>query len=263
MTAFRIIEPFQVFTDLDGKLASGGSLSFYAAGTTTPKDTYGNKALSVNNGPTIAIGTDGRPTVDIWGEGGYRARLYASDGTLISDRDNIEIPGATDQSIPALEDGQFISALGGVLIATDILQVPDPTGQSGKIQSNDGFNPIWIPIPAAPEAPITVGSGKVQFGSTDGKAMLIQWGTDTAPASGTVKSTKAVTFPTAFNSTPVVVLQMNSDSQPGGPVVAQLSGAPTSTGFTGTFDIAEGNSSQSTFVNDAPFSWVAYGLINV
>jgi hypothetical protein len=263
MTAFRILDQSPVFFDLLGAIAAGGSLQFYAAGTTTPKDVYGDQALTVNNGDTIAIGADGRAVDDIWGDGSYRVRVYAADSTLISDDDNVEIPGGTGQVIPTLADGQFISALGGVLVAADVEQVPDPAGQSGKWLSSDGTNAIWATAPAAPTAPITVGTADVQFGSTGGKAFFIQYGTATAPASGTYSTTKAVTFATAFNSTPVVMLDMTSNSQPGGPVVAQLSAAPTSTGFTAVFDVAEGNPSQSSFVNDAPFNWVAFGLINV
>lgn len=263
MTAFRILDQSPVFFDLQGAIAAGGSLKFYAAGTTTAKDVYGDQALTVNNGSTIAIGSDGRAVDDIWGDGSYRVRVYAADATLISDDDNVEIPGGTGQVIPTLADGQFVSSLGGVLVAADVEQVPDPAGQSGKWLSSDGTSAIWATAPAAPTAPINVGTTNVQFGSTGGKAFFIQYGTDTAPASGTYNTTKAVTFPTAFNSIPVVMLDMTSNSQPGGPVVAQLSASPTSTGFTAVFDVAEGSPSQSSFVNDAPFNWVAFGLINV
>ena len=55
MSGFRPLDPFQVYTDLTGKLAVGGNLHFYAAGTTTDADVYGDEALTVNNGPTNTL----------------------------------------------------------------------------------------------------------------------------------------------------------------------------------------------------------------
>lgn len=262
MTAFRILDPSPVYFDLTGKLAAGGRLEFYSADTTTPKNVYGDEGLTVNNGSTIAIGSDGRAVDDIWGDGAYRVRAYAADNTEIFDRDNVEIPGGTGTSIPALEDGKVLSNDGAVLQWVDVVQPPDPTGQSGKILGSDGTTLIWQDPPATPSAPITVGSTNVQWGNTSSKAFYIQAGTDTAPASGTYTTSKSVTFGKTFATVLHVTISALS-VEPGGPIVAYQTSAPTTGGFTAVFDVAEGTNAQSTITNDVSFSWIAFGLVNV
>jgi hypothetical protein len=266
MSAFRLFDPFQTFFDLDGKLAAGGSLVFYQAGTTTPADVYGDSALTTNNGSTIAIGTDGRPVDDIWGNISYRARLYDALGTLVSDRDNLQIPGGTGLAIPALVDGNFLTNDGSVLGWVGIEQVPDPTGASGKILGNDGVNFIWQAPPATPVVPdpeIVVGTTSFRAGSsTSTTKFLIQTGSDSAPATGSNETTKSITFPTAFLSAPLWVgVQMTTASQAGGLVVNCLSSAASTTGFTAIFDVAEGSGANPNFNNAAPFQWIAFGLV--
>src|SRR5690348_9531177 len=98
MAAFRILDQSPVYFLLDGVTpAAGGRIEFYEAGTTTAKDVYGDQDLTVNNGSSITLGSDGRAVDDIWGDGSYRVRVYASDDTLISDDDNVEIPGGAGQ----------------------------------------------------------------------------------------------------------------------------------------------------------------------
>lgn len=265
MTAFRPLDPFLVYTDLDGNLAAGGNLHFYEAGTTSDADVYGDENLSVNNGPTIAIGTDGRAVDDIWADGSktYRCRVYAADGTLIRDRDNIGIPGAGGISIPSLQANEFLTSDGAVLLWSIIRQLPDPTGQANKLLSNDGSNFIWIAQPTLPDLPITVNATGVQFGNTNGKAFVILTGNDTAPASGEVKTTKSISYGQTLATILYAGVQVTSVSQSGGPVVAELSADPSNTGFTASFDIAEGNSSSAYFNNPVPFRWFVFGLVDV
>jgi hypothetical protein len=262
MTTFRILDQSPVYFDLAGDLASGGALKFYSTGTTTPKDVYADPDKSVNNGSTVEIDTDGRAKVDIWGDGAYRVRLYDANDTLISEADDVEIPGGTGTSIPALASGQFLTNDGSVLAWDSVRQVPDPTGSADKILGTDGTNLVWQAAPVAPTAPITTATDSVQFGTTAGKAWLIQKGTATGPASGTYTITKAVTFPTAYAAVPFVSICVET-SYSGGPVVWYFASAPTTTGFSVTFDVAEGNSSQSTMNSDVPFAWLAQGTISV
>lgn len=199
--AFRPFDPFQVFFDLDGNLASGGSLNFYNAGTTTPANVYGDQALSVNNGSSIAIGTDGRPMHDIWGNQSYRSRLYASDGTLVSDRDNISIPGGST-TIPTLISGDFLTNDGSVLEWLSLLQIPDPTGNANKILSTDGSVLNWIAQSAISNSGQTITLGPV----------IIQTGSGTVPASNATTATKSFTFPTPFSTLWHVEASMNTGS---------------------------------------------------
>ncbi|MGN6280541.1 hypothetical protein [Frateuria sp.] len=263
MPAFRILSQSPVYFLLDGVTpAAGGRIEFYEAGTTTAKDVYGDKALTVNNGSSIALGSDGRTTVDVWGDGSYRVRGYAADDTEIFDRDNVEIPGGAGQVLPTLADGQFISALGGVLVAADVLQPPDPTGQSGKIIGSDGSGFLWQDPPADPVVPITVGTSSAQIGDTDSKAYYVEWGTATAPASGTYTASKAITFAKTFASAPFVSITPIG-ALASGPLVAYPTSTPTTGGFTAGFDVAEGTNAQATINSDISFLWKAEGLVNV
>jgi hypothetical protein len=100
MTGFRIPDSFPVFLDRLGQPAANGRLEFYDAGTSVPKDVYGNPDLTVNNGPTVLIGADGRAVDDIWGDGSYYVRLIAADDTLIADADDVSIPGGAGSGDP-------------------------------------------------------------------------------------------------------------------------------------------------------------------
>lgn len=260
MTTFRILDPFPTYLDLAGNLAVGGSLKFYDTGTTNPRDVYGDQAKAVNNGSSVEIGTDGRPVHDIWGDGAYRVRLYAADGTLIDEADDVQIEGGNGTAIPALVPNQFLTNDGATMQWGDVRQVPDPTGNSGKVLGNDGAVLTWQAPPAAVTPDITITANSMQVGASGSPKFLIQAGSDSAPASGTVKASKSITFAKAFSTLLHVSITPTSNSQPGGPVVAYTT-AQTPTGFTVEFDIAEGNASSANFVNPAPFTWVAFGTV--
>ena len=260
--SFRILDQSPVFFDLRGNIAAGGHLEFYEAGTTTPKDVYGDQALSVNNGSTIAIGSDGRTVDDIWGNGSYRQRVYAADNTLISDDDDVEIPGGTGQVIPTLADGQFISSMGGVLVATNVLQPPDPTGQGGKIVGSDGANLVYVDKPAdGAGANVSVSSTKVTVGSDTGDLFMVQSGTAQAPASGINTTTKAVTYNTPFKTVMgVMVTPTSTNITSAGFNPISVVAASSTTGFTVQFDINEASGSFN-IVNPVSFQWVAFGTV--
>jgi hypothetical protein len=253
MTAFRILNPFPAYLDLIGMPASGGSLKFYQSGTDTPKDVFGDPDLTVNNGPSVLIGTDGRTVVDVWGDGEYRVRLYAADMTLIAEADDVTLPGGTGAAIPALQDGQFLTSDGAVLQWQEIRQVPDPTGNSGKILGTDGVNLLWQAAPTVPTP--TTGVGQFNFGG-----LLIQWGTGTAPASGTQATTQPISFVTAFSGLPVVFVNPTSSINPAGLIGAHAAWGISSAGFTAEFSANIDNTgSQFTIAAPIPFSWLAVG----
>lgn len=260
MTAFRPLDPFQVYTDLNGNLAAGGNLHFYAAGTTTDADVYGDEGLTVNNGPSIAIGTDGRAVDDIWADGTktYRCRVYGADGTLIRDRDNIGVPGSGGLVIPSLVANEFLTNDGAVLLWSLIRQLPDPTGQANKILSNDGTNATWI---AQASAPVVTpgGSGNIVIGG-----VRIQWGNAVLPASGTQTANVNVTFGTPFSAAPYAVsLTQTAGSgafSSGGGMLMLAATTQTSSGFT---CFADGNTGfdtgTPTITRTTPFQWIAFG----
>lgn len=144
MSSFLILDPRPVYFTSTGAVAAGGSLKFFQSGTTTPQDVYGDSDLSTNNGAVLALGTDGRTSVDVWGDGtnAYRVQLFDANGALQFDVDNVAIPGGL--SIPTLVSGKVLSNDGAGLVWAAMTGVPDPTGQSGRVLSNDGTNPTWI-----------------------------------------------------------------------------------------------------------------------
>lgn len=260
MTAFRPLDPFQVYTDLNGNIAAGGNLHFYQAGTTTDADVYGDEALTVNNGPTIAIGSDGRAVDDIWSDGtkSYRCRVYGADGTLIRDRDNIGVPGSGGLVIPSLVANQFLTNDGAVLLWSLIRQLPDPTGQANKLVSTDGTDFTWVAQPSAPV--VTPGSnGNIVVGG-----VRIQWGNGTLPASGTQTANVGVTFATEFSGLPYAI----SLTQTAGPGAFSSGGGMLMLGATtqsasGFTCSADGNTGfdvgTPTITRTTAFQWVAFG----
>ena len=87
------------------QLLPGGYLKFYSAGTTTPKDVFGEKALTTNNSSTIALDASSRPSLDVWGSGAYFVEIYDTDDNKQGEADNVEIPGGEATAFPELEAG--------------------------------------------------------------------------------------------------------------------------------------------------------------
>ena len=73
----------QQFCDANGQPLAGGSVNFYEVGTTTPKNTYQDSALSVVNTNPVILDSAGRAT--IWGSGNYRQVLYDVFDNMIWD----------------------------------------------------------------------------------------------------------------------------------------------------------------------------------
>lgn len=264
MTAFRPLDPFQVYTDLNGNIASGGNLHFYQAGTTTDADVYGDEALTVNNGPTIAIGSDGRAVDDIWADGtkSYRCRVYGADGTLIRDRDDIGVPGSGGLVIPSLVANEFLTNDGAVLLWSLIRQLPDPTGQANKLLSNDGTDFTWIAQPTIPNPAITTTSSSFHAGSgiSGQPFFLIQMGSSSAPANGTPSTSVSVSFTTAYNTTPYVFIIPTTNTASAGGIPTPVTISKSLSGFNAFFNNAE-TGSGGNINNPVTFDWVAFGTV--
>jgi hypothetical protein len=132
--SFRILEQSPVYFNSQGIPCAGGSLTFYASGTTTPKNVYGDPVLTVNNGSVLTLDSSGRVQVgDVWGSGNYTVILKDSGGNVIpgGSQDNVKDPSTV---IPAGTTGQLLAYdSGGNLIALTAILVPDPTGSVGKV----------------------------------------------------------------------------------------------------------------------------------
>lgn len=272
---FRILNQRPVYFDLQGRPASGGYLLFFDNGTSTPKNVYASKGgAPVPNGNRVDLLPSGQTEVDVWGDGAYRMFIYKADDTLIAGPiDDVEIPGGTDQAIPALEDGEFLTNNGSLLLWAPVRQLPDPTGQDGKVpQANGGTYTLvpfpTIPTPPDPEIVVTetdTANGGFQAGvSTDGTKFFQQWGIGTAPATNASTTNVPITFTTPFKAGTQPNVQLTPRNiQPGGPVVAYTNGDATSTGFTAVFDVAEGTNQNNKIVNTVHFYWLASGFREV
>lgn len=265
MAAFRLFSKLNTFYGLTAQLLPGGYLKFYEAGTTTPKDVFGDEGLSVNNGVTVDLDSSGRPDVDVWGEGAYFVEVYDSLDVKQGEADDVQIPGAGGLTIPALENGKFLTNNGAVLLWTAIREVPDPTGQSGKLLSNDGENLIWQSPAALPEIPapdFAVGSDGVRIGN-----FFMLPGNGTAPASGNKSTSANITFSPPFTALwHVAVTSIGSSFTGSGALVDNaVSGftvGASATGATVNFNVSDDdNSSGWKITSPVPFTWIAFGLV--
>jgi hypothetical protein len=270
MPAFRLLNYFPVYLGDDGLPLAGGYLRFYDSGTTTPKDIYGDQALTINNGPEVELDATGRAVHDLWGDGNYRVRLYASDDTLVGEVDNVELPGGDAATIPALVDGYFLTNNGALLLWAPVRQLPDPTGQDGKMVVADGDGYILQPQPTPPDIPdpdivIQETAGVLaQFlagNSTDPDKLCIQAGRGSAPASGLNTTSTPVVYPSAFDATPFLAITPTVAAAGAGgflPVDSLI--AESGTGFTVKFDTNGGDEGNSAITNAITFSWIAIGV---
>ena len=260
MAAYQFYNPAPVIADLLGlQPTANGFLHFYEAGTTTNKNTWSDSGLTTLNANPVPLGPDGRSTTAIFCDGEYTVVCKTSLGATVWTREQIS-PSAGGTSIPALETGQFLSNDGTNLLWQEISQLPDPTGSTSHYLTTDGTNWILAPIPDPPDPEVVVGADSFRAGtSDDATKFLIQQGNSTITASGTTNASKTITFSTAYSTAPVVMAIPTSNSHAGGPIVFELSSAPSTTAFTVRADIAEGSSSAQNITNDIPFAWVAFG----
>lgn len=264
MAAFLLFDKITTWYGSSGQLLAGGQFRFFEAGTMTPKDVYGDRALTVNNGHVIALDASGRLAHECWADttASYYVELYDADGVKHGEISRVEVPGGQGQVIPVPAPGEYLSGDGTNFLAVDLSDrlLPDQTGHSNKILGTDGATASWVPRPAdgAPGVSDTsYTSNSVRVGK-----MLYQFGSDTAPASGSISTTRTVTFPTAYVSPPrVFVIPVGGTQAGSAPPVTYLTSAPSNTSFSVAFDVAEGDRDSSNMINPVPFMWMAVGEI--
>ncbi len=237
-TAFRPLDPFQVFTDQHGELLIGGSVAFFQSGTTTPQDVYSDNGLTTDIGPSVEIGSDGRLISDCWASGNLRVRLLDINGQQIGpDRDNVEIPGGGAAALPTPFIANALLTNDGALAEwlTTIL-MPDPTGHANNLLGTDGTSVFWQTLSALNIPTVSdVASNGFVVGST-----RIQWGTVTLPASGASVTSQAATFGTPFSGAPYAVVPVNysgSGATISGRMVILSAQSVSTTGFTMAGDL--------------------------
>lgn len=239
MPAFAFYDPAPSFRDvLAENVISGGSLTFYERGTTTPKNTWSDPELTVLNTNPIILDSAGRPNVGIFGDGEYSVKCMDSAGNTIWTR--VIIPGG-DQAValPDLLEDQFWTSDGSNILATYIIQVPDPTGHAGDVLGNDGTVVFWQNAPEEPEIPadgieVDTGTKRVRIGNTQRLC-----GTVTMPITGTHTTTSAVVFSEAFNAPPwhISMTNMTGGITPSGAQGTFSAQGASATGFTINLDV--------------------------
>lgn len=196
----RFYDPNPVYFDLlSNQPVAGGFLTFYNQGTTTPKGTWSDSAMTIPNTNPVPLDSSGRANVNIWLSGAYSVRLTDSLGAVIWTRDVDD--GSTGQAqFPPMESGKFLTNDGSAYLWDDVRQVPDPTGSANKILSTDGANLIWIAQQAIPASNASSGAGFLRIGD-----YMLQCGKSQCPATGTPATSTTVAIPVAYTQTPFVV----------------------------------------------------------
>lgn len=261
MSAYQPYAPGTVFLTLNALApANGGAVYFYEPGTTVLKDTWADADLTILNENPVPLDSAGRFETPVWGDGAYDVRQVDGDGATVF-TGTVQPEVSAGLAIPALQDGQFLSNNGTSLDWEPVLQLPDPSGSEGYFLVVVGGIPTWVPPEAAPAGPdIDIQAAAVTIG--DGSSRLfIQNGSGTVPASGGRTSTLSVTFPSAFQSTPTVMVAPTVAAiTPNGynAVAAVTSRSPT--GFTIQVDV---NSDQSgtDISTGVTFDWIAFGRL--
>lgn len=267
--AYQFYNPAPVFFDLLGlEPCAGGTLTFNGKGTNDPKDTYSDEEGTIPNANPVTLDSAGRSNTHIWLDGDYTVVLKDADGVTVFTRDVTSGQGA-GATIPEMEDGEFLTNNGTDLLWAAVRQVPDPTGSANRVLGTDGANLLWVAqtaIPDPPEPDIVVGASSFQAGTSDDATKHFeQWGTGSAPASGTRSTSAAINFPTAFGTLGHVSVSITSTSvtAAGGlPSVATTGG--NGSGFTATFYSGdEDNGDNADITSAVNFTWYAVGTREV
>lgn len=264
--SFRILNQFPVYLGNDGRPLFGGYLAFYDSGTTDPKSVYGDPGLTIDNGPTVELDATGRTAHDIWGDGSYRVRLYAANGTPVAEADDVEIPGGNAATIPSLVDGWFLTNNGALMLWAPIRQLPDPTGQDGKMVVADGDGYLLVPQPEPPDPPepdIEVTADGVIIGGGEDTKFVIKTGTVTIPATGQHRASTSVNFAEAFTTCLQVSAQVATYSTTSFNATGTCSvTAKTASGFTLNYDVnIDDNHGGWNMTSPVTITWVAFGLL--
>jgi hypothetical protein len=254
----RFYDPNPVYFNLlSNQPVAGGFLTFYLQGTTTPKGTWSDSALTIPNTNPVPLDSSGRANVNIWLSGAYSVRLTDSQGAVIWTRD-VDDGSAGQAQFPPMESGKFLTNDGSVYLWGDVRQVPDPTGSANKVLSNDGANLIWIAQQTIPDLPIEVLANAIKI-----KGIMIQWGSGSAPASGSYSTQQAVTFTTAFSETPYFAIpSVNSALVTASSLVATAATNLSATGCTFNFSTADSKENNSDKITSPiPYKWLAIGKV--
>lgn len=120
----RILPPLWTVFDSNGDPVSGAKVYFYVTGSTTPKNTYSDSALSATNTNPIICDGSGR-IGEVFGTGAYKLVVNTADDTLIGTYDPV-----------VLATGTFLPLSGGTMSGAvdmggqNINNLPTPSGSA-------------------------------------------------------------------------------------------------------------------------------------
>jgi hypothetical protein len=98
----------QAYFDANGDPLAGGKVYTYAAGTSTPLDTYSDQAGATPNANPVVLDARGEATI-FWGASPYKVSLYTSADVLVWTQDNLYPPLTAGEAL-ALYSGGNASA---------------------------------------------------------------------------------------------------------------------------------------------------------
>lgn len=263
--SYQLLEPGRVFFTLTAlEIAAGGSLTFYEVGTTTPKATYSNPALTILNSNPLILNSAGRSVNAAWGTGNYDVVLKDSAGATVWTRQvNSQVQAGS--TIPALSASKFLTNDGTNLSWQPVSQVPDTSGSEGSVLTVAGGLATWVAPAVAPTFAIVVSGNSTTITGTGGKLRYLA-GSATGVNAGGRTQTVTVTFPSAFSATPVIagITLTNASS------LATFTNQPSArvssvsaTGFTVVWVMGEIDDTQAGYDFNAAvsFSYLAIGPV--
>jgi len=177
----------QQFLDGNGEPYAGGTLYFYVAGTSTPKEVYATADGATSLGTSLVLDADGYAEAIYLAPGGYKVALYDADAAQVWEQDGVEDIGLT-----------FLESLGEEL-ATGTADVSSgyeilETDWFVTVASTGGANPcvIYLPFANAHPGPLTIKNvGTVPLAVT----LRVGDTIDTLDEVFTVPAATAVLFP--------------------------------------------------------------------
>ena len=249
----------QFFTD-DGEVLSGGKIFTYAAGTTTPQNTYtAFDGLTANSNPII-LDSGGRLPEDMWLSEGVKYRFVLTDSSNVQIGEYDDIAGVNDISTetvawstitgkPTTVSGYGITnALTTTAAAATYAPIASPTF-TGTPLIPDNDSVVTNYAVGYREAPPVSKTANYQLVLADrGKSILMNGTSLTL----TIPANSAVAFPVG---TVIIVVNLNSTALSIGITTDTLTLANSTT--TGTRTLAQNG--LATCVKIGATSWLISG----
>ena len=249
----------QFFTD-DGVVLSGGKIYTYAAGTTTPTNTYTSSAGTAANSNPIILDSAGRLPEDMWLSQGVTYRFVLTDSTNVQIGEYDDIAGVNDISAGSVAWSSITGTpttlagygIGNALTTTQIqatyapIDSPTFTG-TPVIPDNDTVSANWAV--GYREAPQVSKTANYQLVLADrGKSILMNGTSLTL----TIPANSAVAFPIG---TVIIIVNVNSTALSIAITTDTLTLANSTT--TGTRTLAQNG--LATCVKIGATSWLISG----